>query len=169
VCELKKSVPDIKLYVIGEDMEGITDTLKKKAEHLKVDKNVSFLGRVSDKKRIEMLGECEFFFSSSDYESFGISLLESMASGIPVIASDIKAYRNLVKDGVNGFLLDFSKSEKVAKLILEIRNKDLSKITNNARKSSSEYDWEHAIKKIIKIYESCLVRRQKKAIWFSFL
>jgi len=156
VAKIKRSIPGIKLYVAGEDMEGLQKGLEMYARKLGVEKNVFFLRRVTDKKKLSMLRTCEFFVASSDYESFGISVLEAMASGVPVIANDIEAFRNLIKNGHNGYLADFSRPEEVANLIVKTSKNNLSVVSKNARKSSQQYSWERNIKKIVQIYKDAL-------------
>jgi glycosyltransferase involved in cell wall biosynthesis len=91
---------------------------------------------------------------SSEYEGFGISVLEAMASGCIVIVNDIEAFRNFVKNGENGFLVNYSDPKNTAELIFSLINKDLCEISKNAIKTAKEYDWSNIIKRIENEYEN---------------
>ena len=62
-----------------------------------------------------------------------------MASGIPVIVNDIRAFRNFIENGKNGFMVDFSEPDKVAEKITKIMNVDLSKLIENGKNKAKEY------------------------------
>jgi alpha-1,3-mannosyltransferase len=149
---LKKEIHNVKLYIIGDDWQGIRKDLENMAKERGLSKNVIFTGRISDKEKFRYLGKAQFFVSASAYEGFGISVLEAMAAGIPVIANNIESFRNFIENGENGFIVDYSKPKEVANLILNLIDKDLSKISKNAKETSKEYDWKEVIKRIEKIY-----------------
>ncbi|MCK5015512.1 MAG: glycosyltransferase family 4 protein, partial [Candidatus Peribacteraceae bacterium] len=92
----------------------------------------------------------------SEYEGFGMSAVEAMSAGIPVVLSDIESFRNFIDNGNNGFIVDFSDSKISSKLILSILNKDLSKISKNAKKTAAEYGWKNIIEKIEDVYEKSI-------------
>jgi alpha-1,3-mannosyltransferase len=153
-AEVKKYEPRFKLYVVGSDWEGILTELKFLAKRLGISENVVFVGEVSDKKLLEILGKARFFVSASEYEGFGISVIESMAAGCIPIVNNIEAFRHFVKNEKNGFIVDFSKPEKAAKKFYEImRRRDLERIRKNAMKTAEKYDWKKNVKKLVELYE----------------
>lgn len=67
---------------------------------------VEFLGRVSDTEKTQLLKTADVFVApSTGQESFGIVLLEAMAAGAPIVASDIHGYKGVVKRGEQGLLV----------------------------------------------------------------
>jgi phosphatidylinositol alpha-mannosyltransferase len=67
---------------------------------------VEFLGRVSDSEKAQLLKSADVFAApSTGQESFGIVLLEAMAAGAPIVASDIHGYKGVVKRGEQGLLV----------------------------------------------------------------
>jgi len=69
------------------------------------------------------------------YESFGMTVIEAMAAGLPVICSDVGGLAEIVKDKENGFLFNVDSTDELAKILLDINNDryDLEKIRENAQ------------------------------------
>lgn len=155
---LKKKIPDVKLYIVGEDWEGLKKDLERLVETKDLKENVIFTGRIKDKEELyDYYSRTEFFVSASEYEGFGISVLEAMAAGSPVIVNDIDAFRELVRDSENGYLIDFSKYEEASTKILEVMKKDLSKISINAKKTGGQYSWKKTIDEVMKVYNGIII------------
>ncbi|MBL7206310.1 MAG: glycosyltransferase family 4 protein [Candidatus Aenigmarchaeota archaeon] len=150
---IQKKKPNAKLFVIGDfylDKGNFTDMIKSKG----LEKSVFLLGKVPEEDILKHMEKAGFFLSSSEYEGFGISVMEAMAAGIPVIVNDIDAFRNFVMNGKNGFLIDYFKPKDAADSILEIMKKDNSNISKESRKTAKKYDWDIIIEKLKKTYES---------------
>ncbi len=72
----------------------------------------------------EFMAACDIFVFPSRYEGFGIALVEAMAQGMPVIASDIETLREIITDGQDGMLVDCSDAHLLGESIVELlRNK----------------------------------------------
>jgi glycosyltransferase involved in cell wall biosynthesis len=94
--------PQWRLQLVGEGPER--PRLEALARELGLDPAAIFLGRRTDIP--ELLGQSDLFaFSTTAAEGFGIVLIEAMAAGLPVIASDVAACREVLRDGAAGELL----------------------------------------------------------------
>ncbi len=147
---------EIKFYIIGEDWEGIKKNLENLIAYYKLSGMVTFTDKVDRMNLLNYFSKAGFFISASEYEGFGIAALEAMAAGVPVILNDIEAFRNLVKDGENGFIVDFSNPEKASGQIIEILGKDLNEISKNAKRTASDYDLGLITHKIKEVYEAVI-------------
>jgi len=95
-------VPGWQLQLVGEGPER--PRLETLAAELGLDPAQVFLGSRSDIP--ELLGQADLFaFSTTPAEGFGIALIEAMAAGLPIIASDVPACREVLRDGAAGELL----------------------------------------------------------------
>jgi phosphatidylinositol alpha-mannosyltransferase len=97
-------------------------------------------------------------------ESFGIVLLEAMASGKPVIASDIKGYNSLLKDGVEGYLVPKENPLALAEKIIDLAGdrKKRESMGASGRQNSLRYDWKKVAKEIEGVYAEVLKRKSQK-------
>lgn len=89
-----------RLWVAGEG----PDTATLRARH--TCERIEWLGRISEADKVERLRSADVFCAPSLYgESFGIVLLEAMAAGTPVVASDISGYAKVARDGADAVLV----------------------------------------------------------------
>jgi len=123
---------DDKLIIIGDGKEK--DNLLHKIKELKLSDSVFLLGRKNNVS--DYLNAADLFISPSIHEGFGISIAEAMASGVPVIATDVGGVSELIEDEKTGFLLKSGSAEDLTRKIkhlLDLPTDDLKKITDAAR------------------------------------
>ena len=96
------------LDIIGSDSvdAAYAQRLRTQADQLGLRGRVQWLGRVSDDGLAEAFSQHDILIGPSSYEGYGISYLEAMGFGLPVIASTRGAACEIVTDGVDGFLVD---------------------------------------------------------------
>lgn len=138
-----KEFPNAQLFIAGKGyMESFIRILIKS---LHLDENVKILGFIPDEKLPKLYALSHPFVLPSLYcESFGITLLEAMASGKPVVASNIGGIPEVVKDGVTGLLFKRGNPEDLAdKIIMVLENRSLSEsLVFNAKNLIKErYSW----------------------------
>ncbi|MFH1597521.1 MAG: glycosyltransferase family 4 protein [Patescibacteria group bacterium] len=97
-------------------------------------------------------------------ESFGIVLIEAMASGTPIVASDIDGYRDVLSDGQEGLLTKNKDSKDLAAKIIKLaKNKKLrEQMGQNGVKTSQKYGWPKVTKQIEGYYKEVLANYRKK-------
>jgi len=154
---LKKSIPDVKFFVVGADW-GELKKLKELANKLGIKKNVIFTGEVNEKKLYQIMSKSDLFVLASEYEGFGISVIEAMAAGLPAVVNDIETMKELVQNGKNGFRIDFNDYDCVAKTILRLlKDKSLrKKIEASNRSYTKKFDWSFVAKKIDSVYREVI-------------
>ncbi len=93
--------PDAHLLLVGDGPER--DNLMKFARDIDIDHHTRFTGHRADAAKL--LRIMDLFWIASDFEGQSNSIMEAMAAGLPVIATDIPPNRELVVDGETGFLV----------------------------------------------------------------
>ncbi|MFO8062972.1 MAG: glycosyltransferase family 4 protein [bacterium] len=155
-----EDVPDVKLYAGGGG--PLLDEYRKLAVKTGVDKHIDFMGYIDEDDLPKLYRSGSVYVSpATGGESFGIVLIEAMASGIPVIASDIGGYRDVVDNGLTGILTDSADSRTLAKHITGVLldSKKAQYLSNNAlEKVSRHYDWDVVIDKTIEQYKRAIVK-----------
>ena len=137
-----------KLIMVGDGPDReIADQLCK---DLGIKKKVLCLGNTSDIDRI--LCFTDLFLLPSESESFGLSALEAMAAGVPVVSSNAGGLSEVNEEGVSGYLCPIGDVQTMAeKAIYILSDKDrLAQFKQNARKVAARFDEE----KIIPMYEA---------------
>lgn len=128
---------DIKLKIAGES-HGFAD-IEKNLMKIAGD-NIELIGRVSDKELFKLYGEAKGFVALAKDEDFGMTPVEAMAAGTPVIAYNGGGFRESVIDGKTGILIDDTDVKTLAKTIRKADKKQWEKedLIEQARKFSKE-------------------------------
>jgi glycosyltransferase involved in cell wall biosynthesis len=112
------------LVLAGGASEGDLRSLSETAAELGLARSVRILPDIDDATKLDLLGASDVFVSPVDnhQETFGISVVEAMAAGLPVVASDWDGYKDLVEQGVSGIRLpvDWAPPPPDALLLREI-------------------------------------------------
>jgi glycosyltransferase involved in cell wall biosynthesis len=98
-----------KLVLAGDDTQSmLTPDLWTLARALGCHETINIVPNPSSAVKKSLLQSADIFVSPSDnlQESFGFTLLEAMAAGLPIVASDWSGYRDIVRHGINGFLIE---------------------------------------------------------------
>lgn len=127
------------------------------AKKLNVLQNIKFLNKINNKKLAKIYRESDVFIlpSINQNEAFGVVLLEAMASGLPVIASNLPGVRSVFKENIQGLLIKPNNANDLKNKInylIENKNK-LSEMSIESRKLVLEkYDWQKISNKLNKLY-----------------
>jgi len=149
--EAFKSLPDEKLIIVGSYEEGVTqfESYKSYIEKIKPS-NVTIVHWVDDQKLKDLYAGCKGFITTAKDEDFGMTVLEAMAAGKPVIAPQEGGYKETVTSST-GVLIDSIDSTKVLvaiKNILENLQNNPDKYKEACLARSSEFDTSVFISKI---------------------
>ncbi len=115
---LKQKAPRIKMIIVGDG--PLQMKLSKKAKEIKVEEMVFFLGFREDIPQI--LASLDLFVLSSKLEGMGTSIMDAMASSLPVVATRVGGIPEVVVDGETGLLVPPKNPEALAEAILRIYN-----------------------------------------------
>jgi glycosyltransferase involved in cell wall biosynthesis len=152
VSKLKDELPKMKVHLVGDAAKEYRDMAKRKG----VDNFFVFHGCIPHSLIPKYLKSADFgIYGSILYEGFGISLVEAMASGLPVIASDIDTYQQIINNGKDGLLYRRANGEALSDAILTMNNDpNLRKnFSINCQKTAAQYDWPIVAEKYASLYE----------------
>ncbi len=122
---------------------------------------VEFLGRVSDQEKAQLFRTADVFISpATGGESFGIVLLEAMAAGAPIVASDIHGYKGVVKRGAQALLVPPREPKAIAAATARLLADPGLRATmsESGRARAEEFSWERVTAKV-DAYYGFVIRR----------
>jgi len=146
---VKREVPDSRLIVVGPGTR-----LRNKYEKWVMQqgiKDVVFIGRATYDELPRYYQTADIFCApATSCESFGIVLLEAMAMGKPIIASNIEGYASVVTDGVEGLLVPPKNTEMLAQALISLMaDKSLrQQMGAKGKDKAQEYSWRQIAQKI---------------------
>ena len=145
---------DAKLLLVGDGPERAR--LEQISRNSKFSKNIFFLGSLKSTK--EVLNISDLFMLPSSKESFGLSALEAMACGVPVIASESGGIPEVVLHGESGLLNSVRDTYQMTKNALKLLSNEslLKSFKSNAYKQAMKFDIELILPKYEKLYEECI-------------
>ncbi len=127
-------------------------------------KDVVFTGYVSDSELPRYFASAHIFCSpATGGESLGIVLLEAMASGVPIVASNISGYATVVSHGIDGLLTTPRSSEELALAIGHLLGHEplRQQFINAGLHKASDYAWPRVAESIMEFYCELLEERDK--------
>ncbi|NNH71482.1 glycosyltransferase family 4 protein [Nocardia uniformis] len=147
--------PDVEVLIVGR---GDEDDLRREAGahagHLR------FLGQVTDEEKASAMRSADVYCAPNiGGESFGIVLVEAMAAETAVVASDLDAFRRVLRDGTAGMLVPVGNSERLAEA-LDTMLTDTARREEYVRTANQvvgEYDWPVVAEQILRVYETVTV------------
>ena len=155
VAALQKDISNVKLVVVGGGQDEHIVALKELATKLGVDANIEWTGIIPHTAVIEKLAEADFALSPlPDLYSYRVSspakVVEYLASGKVVIATDLPCHRTVIKNGWNGFLYPPGDTSIMVGIIKRLLGNDKvrAEICVNARKSAKAFDWKNMLERL---------------------
>jgi phosphatidylinositol alpha-mannosyltransferase len=129
--------------------------------------DVVFAGYVAGEDLPRYYQSCDVFCApNTGQESFGIVLLEAMAAGAPIVASDIPGYRDVLSDGVQGLLVEPKNPGAVADRVCRLLgNPELRASMRRAgQDTAQQYDWPRVATQVLDYYGEVLDRRMAEPV-----
>lgn len=148
-------------FIIAGDGE-IREEIRSKFKQ--ITSNAYVLGRIFPDNVPELLVNSDLHVTTSEKETTGLTVLESLAAGIPVIAPRAGGFINSVHNGENGFLYNSGDANDfIEKLKLLIDNSDLRhQMGIKAKESVINYSWEQSVKNLLKVWQQEIEKKSNQ-------
>jgi len=148
-----RSFPTAVAVFCGPDVGGAA-SLVSLARRLGVQNHARFLGYVDRETLLDAYAACDVFVLPSNYEAFGLSLVEAMAFGKPVVASKVGGVPSVVEHGSNGFLVRPDDVEGLRHGITTILEDEILRreFGERSKMLSERYSWSVAVQRYEGLY-----------------
>ena len=155
--EVIAAVPGVRFLVVGGGER--LDELEAMTAQAGVDGRFRFLGNRSDLP--DLYCAADIFCLTSSYEGFSIAIVEALASGIPVVATDVGGNREAVQEGVSGFLVQEGDSRAVARRLIEVLADPTlrARMSAAARERAARFSLEQTARATEALYDRLLAAR----------
>ncbi len=158
---VKQEFPQARLIVAGAYQSHEVVSFQRYLHQLRLG-DVEFVGRISEEDKPRYYRTCHVFCApSTGFESQGIVLLEAMASGKPVVATDIPGYRHVIAHGREGLLVPPQDERALAAALVHLlADRELrERMGRQGQVKAQAYSWDKVAAKILDFYQET---REKK-------
>jgi phosphatidylinositol alpha-mannosyltransferase len=149
---------EVRVWVGGDGPQSAE--LRERFAH---DARIEWLGRITDDEREARMRGCTVYCSPSVRgESFGMVLLEAMAAGCALVASDLEGHRNVATDGVDSLLAPVGDSAALAKALRRVLDDDAlrTELVAGGRRRADDLSMVHLAERYVAIYEQVIANRR---------
>jgi phosphatidylinositol alpha-mannosyltransferase len=164
---LRRRMPHATLMVAGATRRQVLET-ERNGSALPVDMTgVEPLGWVDDDEKVAQFGQAEVLCAPSlAAESFGIVLAESMAAGVPVVASDLPGYRAVLRDGGAGRLTPPGDPIALADALYDLlhREEERRRLSAAGLAVAADLSWARITDRIVEAYDDALAMPQVRGV-----
>lgn len=155
-------VPDARLVIVGDgtDRRRLVDL----AQALGIEKEVIFPGRIMPPDVMEVYRTAQLFVTASETETQGIVLIEAAATGLPLVAVDAGAVRELCQNRKNGILCRPGDVNKLARAMINLfTDEELrKKYGEYSLEVAKQHDLNRTLQRFVEIYEEAIILKGKK-------
>jgi len=139
--DIHEDFPDPHLIIAHQG--SLTDELKALVRELEIERRTRFIGTVPESDLVPLLGRASCYVTASEVDGTSVTLLQAMACGTPVIASDTPGNRGWVEDGVTGYLFPVGDTAALTQCLIEVTAHYPQGIVDRARHLvERDADWQ---------------------------
>lgn len=159
---VEKKVPEVQLIVVGKgafsSYRGEKTFFNVLIKRLGIEDCVEFVFDIDDKELAKYYAACDVFTLPSRMEGWGLSIMEAMATGKPVVSTNVGGIPELVENKVNGYLCNPGDVTALAnRIVYLLKHEDIAEgMGKEGLKRARSYSWKKTAKKVKSIYEEIL-------------
>jgi 1,2-diacylglycerol 3-alpha-glucosyltransferase len=151
----------VRLLIVGDGPER--ENLEAQVSLMNLGNKVCFTGMVGYKDIPAYFAACDLFVTPSSSETFGLSTVEAMAAGLPILGIDAPGTADILEDGLTGLVAKDDLAIFTAKLVLLCTNHELRKaMGKHALQASMKYDIQTTTGILIGYYQELVENAQKR-------
>jgi len=140
---LKKKYSDAKLCMIGPVKDDSFKKVKTLVRKLKLENDVEFTGILSQDEWHEKSKDFDIFINTTQIDNTPVSLIETMALGLPIVSTNVGGLPYLIDDKIDGLLVEANNAITMSEAIGSLIDGKYNKITESARKKAKSFSWDN--------------------------
>ena len=154
------AVPEVQVFIAGP---GDIDEIRRGLT-ADVERNITFLGRISEEEKIQALCSADIYVApNTGGESFGIVLIEAMAAGTAVLASDLPAFSRVLDGGAAGAMFKNEDASDLAGQAIDLLMSPdrRAALISAGSQRVMRFDWNHVVDDVLAVYDSVTISGEK--------
>lgn len=158
---IKEKESQAQLQIVGSGDESYVDSLKKMIERLNLSSSVLFCGKVSEEKKLQLMGKAHILLHASVKEGWGLVVLEAASQGTPSVVYNVAGLRDVVKDGSTGVVIKRNDSVELATeaLALYKDKRRYNKYQEQGKKWVMSLDWKKVTQESLNLLKATVERK----------
>ena len=149
---VKEKIPNVKLFIVGKGK--LKNHIELYIKNNNLESNVEIFNSLSDSKLVELYNLCKLAVVPSVFEGFGISVLEAIACGLPVIGTSSDGVGSLAKLFSNSKSVDFGNIVELSNCIIDLAQTNISKDNSNQLIVNNSFNWKTISLATENVYEN---------------
>lgn len=151
--QLKEEFVDAKLCMIGPEKDETLELTKNLIKELKLEDSVEITGVLPKEKWHKKSQEFDIFINTTNFDNTPVSLIETMALGLPIVTTNVGGIPFLIDDDKDGVLVDKNDVDRMVNAIKNYIDEPIKaiKIAKNARLKAAKFDWSYVKNKWLDI------------------
>jgi len=153
VALVRAQYPDVRLLVVGR---GTPKRYTRFIENHGLERNIEFVGFASNEELPRYYASADLFCSpATGRESFGLVVMEAMASGKPVVTTAIPGHQGILTNGLEGLMVEPESAQALAMALVRLfADRSLARAMGEAgRATALHYSWTEVGKRVVAQYE----------------
>lgn len=142
---------NLRLFIAGDGPADVVAKLRRQAGGCD---RIHFLGFIQGAECADLFASCDVFCTASPYETFGRTVVEAMASGVPVVAPASGALTDYLHDGDNALLFEPGNAVSLERTLRRALDDDLSDMVRQALTDSREFSVEAGCQRLLSFYRT---------------
>lgn len=145
--------PQLLLKIMGDG--NAREKLEQQVKNAKLEKHVRFVGRIPHEEVVPYYQEASVFVFPSLNEGMSNAMLEALSCGLPIISTNTGGASELVRDGENGFIINFKDAKDIADKIEQlIKDENLrKKMAQSSRELAEKMSWNNVAREYLAAYQ----------------
>jgi alpha-1,3-mannosyltransferase len=157
LARLSAEFADVELVIAGPDEADTANALRRQVAALGLGSKVRIVGSLSITELSELVAGAHLFLSAAPHEGFGITTVEALAAGVPVMVTPTGIHQQIVRPGENGWFWSGALDAEAAKTLrqaLLLPDARLDEMQRAARASAAPFDWDLTTEKYERVLQS---------------
>ncbi len=141
---VQKEYPEAEMCMVGPAKDETSNQSQVLANEPGVERSVKMVGKLTKTEWTNLSRDYDVFVNPTDFDNTPVSVIEAMALGLPVVSTNAGGLKDLIKNNVDGVLVDTGDENNMANSILALLHDPVqaSNISSNGRLKAESFDWE---------------------------